>query len=114
MFGYRSDDAFSFYKLNQTPYFNSGILKHELNEGNINLFLFLQNVFFSRLPPALAVTHRVNLTVGKISVIGEGPIPRAARHAAARLALEELRKQMMEDEASKGLYIYSNFDFSNV
>ena len=50
------------------------------------------------------MTHRVNLTVGKVSVTGEGPTPQAARHAAARLALEELRKEgVMKDEASKGI-----------
>ena len=53
--------------------------------------------------------------MGNISVIGEGPIPRAARHAAARLALEELRKEeIMKDEASKGVEIYLNLDFRNL
>ena len=48
-------------------------------------------------------------------MIGEGPIPRAARHAAARLALEELRKEeIMKDEASKGVEIYLNLDLRNL
>lgn len=42
------------------------------------------------------MTHRVTLTVGQCSVTGEGPSPQAARHSAARQALEQLQQELAE------------------
>ena len=55
----------------------------------------LQRYYVNRCPP-IPMTHRVSLAVGETSVVGEGATPQAARHDAARQALEELREKMRE------------------
>lgn len=39
------------------------------------------------------MAYKVSLTVGDVSVTGEGPSPQAARHDAAKQALEILQTQ---------------------
>lgn len=46
--------------------------------------------------------HRVCLSVGNVVVTGEGPSPQAARHHAARQALELLRQEIQKNEAKGG------------
>ena len=45
------------------------------------------------------MTHRVTLSVGNVFVTGQGPSPQAARHHAASLALEQLRKETLTSKA---------------
>lgn len=60
----------------------------------------LQRYFNNRFP-ATPMIHHVSLTVGKISVTGEGASPQAARHQAAAQALQQLKSDNSSAQTSR-------------